>query len=224
MTGAAPRFALDLTTDRLGLPVAGAGVVLGCAPDGAPVQLDVLGPDPQGLVLVGGTYLARQLALRSAAAGLRVVVLTSRPSEWESVLRATRVTDGPADGARVQVRGPHPGPLPTPEVDHPQLVIAGVDVGPLPPPTPRQCVAAMVAHLHPEVGRSVLDATVVLTRRLPPEQARTAADLWRLDAARAHALTSIPDDGVMAFGPDLWQPLHLVTAPLEAALLGPEYE
>jgi hypothetical protein len=34
-------------------------------------------------------------------------------------------------------------------------------------------------------------------------------------------LAALPDDGVVALGPDLWLPLRLVTTPAEREILGP---
>jgi hypothetical protein len=37
----------------------------------------------------------------------------------------------------------------------------------------------------------------------------------------AASLAALPDDGVVALGPDLWQSLRLVTTPAEREILGP---
>jgi len=55
------------------------GMVLGCGVNNEPLSVSVLRPQPTRLVLVGGLYLARQVALRAMATGAWVVVATGRP-------------------------------------------------------------------------------------------------------------------------------------------------
>ena len=161
----------------------------------------------------------RQLALRCAATGILVVVATARPSAWEAVARAGRVADAPAGDGRVLLRGPQPEQLPPADEEHPQLLL--IDAGPggsvaPPPATPWRSTAVLVANL----GVAWAEGVTVLARRLTPDEALTAQRHWQLDAARAHTLTSMADDDAVVFGPRLWQPLRLVTAPAETSVLG----
>jgi hypothetical protein len=52
-------------------------------------------------------------------------------------------------------------------------------------------------------------------------QSQLAAQIWRLNPLMTDQLAALPDDGVIALGPDLWLPLRLVTTPAEREILGP---
>ena len=55
------------------------GMMLGSGLQGEPLTISALRPAPTRIVLVGGLYMARQVALRAMAVGAWVVVATGRP-------------------------------------------------------------------------------------------------------------------------------------------------
>lgn len=203
--------------DRFSLSGDGGGVVLGSDQRGGAVQVHLFRPEPSRLALVGGLYLARQLVLRAAATGARVVVATGRPPAWAAVLRAF-------DNVAVQIRGLAPAPMPRATQEAPVLVVQDSGAVPqelYPARSPWQAAVYVLPYLHPQVGANATDADLVLLQRLPVAQAQLAGRLWRLPPAMAYELSSLTDDGVLAVGTNLWLPLRLVTTPRESAILGP---
>jgi sarcosine oxidase gamma subunit len=79
----------------------------------------------------------------------------------------------------------------------------------------------VLPYLHPQVEGTANNADLVLLQRLPMDQAQLAAAMWRLSPPMTNQLAALPDDGVVALGPDLWLPLRLVTTPAEREILGP---
>ena len=200
------------------------GMVLGSGPNDEPLSVSVLRPEPTRLVLVGGLYLAHQVALRAMATGAWVVVGTGRPGAWQVLTRA--VGEGP-DGRPaplVQVRRLAPVELPRASEDAPLLVVHDGGAVPqelFPPRTSWQTTLYVLPYLHPQAESTANTADLVLLQRLPVGQAQLAARIWRLPPPMTNQLTSLTDDGVVALGPNLWLPLRLVTTPKEREILGP---
>lgn len=210
--------------DAVSPPGDRGGMVLGSGPNDEPLSVSVLRAEPTRLVLVGGLYLARQVALRAMATGAWVVVGTGRPAAWQLLTRAAG--DGP-DGRPaplVQVRKLAPVELPRASEDAPLLVVHDGGAVPqelFPPRSPWQTTMYVLPYLHPQAGASANNADLVLLQRLPVGQAQLAARIWRLPPHLMDQLTSLKDDGVVALGPNLWLPLRLVTTPKEREILGP---
>ena len=61
------------------------GMVLGCSADNEPLSVSVLRPQPTRLVLVGGLYLAHQVALRAYLEVLGPLPAAARRSTWIAV-------------------------------------------------------------------------------------------------------------------------------------------
>ncbi|HEX6403353.1 MAG TPA: hypothetical protein VF003_09410 [Pseudonocardiaceae bacterium] len=200
------------------------GMVLGCSADNEPLSVSVLRPQPTRLVLVGGLYLAHQVALRAMATGAWVVIATGRPAAWQLLIRAAG--EGP-DGRHaplVQVCPLAQAELPRASEDAPLLVMHDGGAVPqelFPPRSPWQTTVYLLPDLHPQASRTAIDADLVLLQRLPAEQAQLAAGIWRLPASMTKQLAGLTDDGVVALGPNLWLPLRLVTTPAEREILGP---
>ncbi|HEX2263850.1 MAG TPA: hypothetical protein VHH52_08850 [Pseudonocardiaceae bacterium] len=200
------------------------GMVLGSGPHDEPLSVSVLRPQPTRLVLVGGLYLARQVALRAMATGAWVVVATGRPAAWQVLTRAAGEGPDGRPAPLVQVRKLAPVELPRASEDAPLLVVH--DGGAVPqelfaPRSPWQTTLYVLPYLHPQVEGTANNADLVLLQRLPMDQAQLAAAMWRLSPPMTNQLAALPDDGVVALGPDLWLPLRLVTTPAEREILGP---
>jgi hypothetical protein len=210
--------------DAVSPPADRGGMVLGSGPDDEPLSVSVLRPEPTRLVLVGGLYLARQLTLRAMATGAWVVIATGRPTAWQPLTRAAG--EGP-DGRPtplIQIRRLAPLELPRASEDTPLLVVH--DGGAVPqelfsPRSPWQTTLYVLPYLHPQAEATANNANLVLLQRLPMEQAQLAAQMWRLPPPMMNQLAALPDDGVVALGPNLWLPLRLVTTPAEHEILGP---
>jgi hypothetical protein len=200
------------------------GMVLGSGPCDEPLIVSVLRPQPTRLVLVGGLYLARQVALRAMVTGAWVVVATGRPAAWQVLTRAAGEGPDGRPAPLVQVRRLAPVELPRASEDAPLLVVH--DGGAVPqelfaPRSPWQTTLYVLPYLHPQVEGSANNADLVVLQRLPMAQSQLAAQIWRLNPLMTDQLAALPDDGVIALGPDLWLPLRLVTTPAEREILGP---
>ncbi|WP_156757905.1 hypothetical protein [Actinokineospora pegani] len=195
------------------------GMVLGSGMQGEPLTISALRPSATRIVLVGGLYLARQVALRAMAVGAWVVVATGRPGAWQMLQKAA------GEGQQlVQIRRLSPVELPRPSEDAPLLVVH--DGGPtpqelFPPRTPWQTTVYVLPYMHPQAGATANAADLVLLQRLPVGQAQLAARIWRLPPPMVQQLTSLADDQVVALGRNLWKPLRLVTTAKEQQILGP---
>jgi hypothetical protein len=216
--------------DAVSLSGERGGMVLGCGPREEPLSIAMLRPQPSRLVLVGGLYLARQLALRAMATGAWVVVATGRPSAWQPLTRSARAAgEDPEDpeGSRpalIQVHELAPLELPRASEDTPLLVVHDGGAVPqelFPPRTPWQTTLYVLPYLHPQAEGTAGTAELVLLQRLPQAQAELAALIWRLSPAMTRELVTLADDAVVALGPNLWRPLRLVTTPAEREILGP---
>ena len=200
------------------------GMVLGSGPHHEPLSVSVLRPQPTRLVLASGLYLARQVALRAMATGAWVVVATGRPAAWQVLTRAAGEGPDGRPAPLVQVRRVAPVELPRASEDAPLLVVH--DGGAVPqelfaPRSPWQTTLYVLPYLHPQAEGTANSADLVLLQRLPMDQAQLAAAMWRLSPPMTNQLAALPDDGVVALGPDLWLPLRLVTTPAEREILGP---
>lgn len=222
--GPAPTFSVPpLLLDALGPPVRPAGVVLGADPDGAPLAVALVRPVPTRVVVLGGLYLARQVTLRAVGAGARALVVTGRPSAWESVRRAAGGTEDDGDDAVVRVRRDAPANL-AGAAAGPLLVVqdrGATTRGPAPVRRPRQTTMVVLPSLVPAVSDLADDADLVLLQRLLPHEAELAGRLWRLSPSMIETLRTLPDRGVAVLGRNLWRRMDLVTGPKETAILGP---
>jgi len=200
------------------------GMVLGCGPHNEPLSVSVLRPQPTRLVVVGGLYLARQVALRAMATGAWVIIVTGRPDAWQLIAQAAGTGPDGRPAPLVQIRQLAPLELPRASEDAPLLVVHDGGAVPqelFPPRSPWHTTLYVLPYLHPQAEGTAVNADLVLLQQLPAAQAQLAARIWQLPAAMAAQLSALTDDGVAALGPDLWLPLRLVTTPAEREILGP---
>jgi hypothetical protein len=213
--------------DAVSLSGERGGMVLGCGPRDEPLSIAMLRPQPTRLVLVGGLYLARQLALRAMATGACVVVATGRPSAWQPLTRSARAAgeDPEETGpSLIQVHELALLELPRASEDTPLLVVHDGGAVPqelFPPRAPWQSTLYVLPYLHPQAEGTAGTAELVLLQRLPQAQAELAALIWLLNPGMTRELVTLADDAVVALGQNLWRPLRLVTTPAEREILGP---
>ncbi|QGK71499.1 hypothetical protein GIY23_20055 [Allosaccharopolyspora coralli] len=229
--GAAPQFLIDPEAlDTIAPSGDRGGVLVGASPHGKPLSASVLRPQPTRMVMVGGLYLARQIALRSLATGAWVQIATGRPAAWKMLERAAGLAPDGRPVPSMQIKKLAPFELPTATEDAPLLVIHDGGAVPqelFPPRSPWQTTLYVLPYLHPQVGNGTTanGADLVLLQRLPLNQAELAARIWHLDPAtkqrQVNELTQLPDDIVIALGNNLWEPIQLGTKPAESEILGP---
>lgn len=200
------------------------GMMLGSGMQGEPLTISALRPAPTRIVLVGGLYMARQVALRAMAVGAWVVIATGRPASWQVLQKAAGTGPDGRPAPLVQIRRLSPVELPRPSEDGPLLVVH--DGGPtpqelFPPRSAWQTTVYVLPYMHPQAGATANAADLVLLQRLPVGQAQLAARIWRLPPPMMHELTQLPDDHVVALGNSLWKRLRLITTQKEQAILGP---
>ncbi|WP_019807047.1 hypothetical protein [Saccharomonospora halophila] len=223
--GVAPEFVVDPELlDAVSPSGDRGGIVLGSGLQGEPLTVSALRSTPTRIVLVGGLYLSRQVALRAMAVGAWVVIATGRPAAWHVLPQAAGQQQNGQPSPLVQIRRLSPVELPRPSEDAPLLVVH--DGGPtpqdlFPPRSPWQTTIYVLPYLHPQAGALANAADLVLMQRLPAGQAELAGRIWRLPPQMMRQLTTLKDDQVVALGRNLWRPLRLVTTPKEQQLLGP---
>lgn len=223
--GVAPEFVVspDLL-DAVSPSGASGGMVLGSGPQGEPLTVSALRSTPTRMVVVGGLYLARQVALRAMATGAWVVVATGRPAAWQVLARAAGLGADGRPVPLVQVRRLAPVELPRASEDGPLLVVHDGGAVPqelFPPRSPWQTTMYVLPYLHPQAAATANAADLVLLQRLPVGQAQLAARIWRLPPPMVQQLTMLKDDGMVALGHNLWLPTRLVTTQREQQILGP---
>ncbi|KAA2264703.1 hypothetical protein F0L68_06325 [Solihabitans fulvus] len=199
------------------------GMVLGSGMQGEPLTISVLRSAPTRVVMVGGLYLARQVALRAMATGAWITIATGRPAAWQPVARAAGEGPDGRPSPLVQIRRLSPVELPRPTEDGPLLVVHDGGHVPqelFPPRSPWQTTMYVLPYLHPQAGGTANSADLVLLQRLPVGQAQLAGRIWRLPPPMVQQLTTLKDDQVIALGRNLWRPMRLVTTPREQQILG----
>jgi hypothetical protein len=223
--GVAPEFVVSPEMlDAVSPSANSGGMVLGSGPQGEPLAISVLRPSPIRIVLVGGLYLARQVALRAMATGAWVVVATGRPAAWQVLAKAAGTTPDGRPAPVVQIRRLAPVELPRASEDGPLLVVHDGGAVPqelFPPRSAWQTTVYVLPYLHPQAADLANSADLVLLQALPVGQAQLAASLWRLPPPMAQQLTALGDDGVVALGHNMWLPMRLVTTQSEQQILGP---
>lgn len=224
-TGVAPEFSVEpAMLDAISPSGDRGGIVLGSGLKGEPLTISALRATPTRIVLAGGLYLARQVALRAMAVGAWVVVATGRPSAWQVLSKAAGTQSDGKPSPVVQIRRLSPVELPRASEDAPLLVVT--DGGPtpqdlFPPRSPWQTTVYVLPYLHPQAGATANAADLVLMQRLPAGQAELAGRIWHLPPQMTQQLTTLKDDQVVALGRNLWRPLRLVTTSKEQQVLGP---
>jgi hypothetical protein len=223
--GVAPEFVVSpAMLDAVSPSGASGGMVLGSGPNGEPLTVSVLRSTPTRVVVVGGLYLGRQLALRAMATGAWVIVATGRPAAWQVLGKAAGTGADGRPVPLVQVRRLAPVELPRASEDGPLLVVHDGGAVPqelFPPRSPWQTTLYVLPYLHPQASGTANAADLVLLQRLPVGQAQLAARIWRLPPPMMQQLTTLADDGVVALGRNLWLPMRLVTTQREQQILGP---
>ena len=224
-SGVAPEFVVAPSVlDAISAPGNSGGMVLGSGMQGEPLTVSLLRPTPTRVVVVGGLYLARQVALRAMATGAWVIVATGRPAAWQVLGKAAGTGIDGKPVPLVQVRRLAPVELPRGSEDGPLLVVHDGGAVPqelFPPRSPWQTTLYVLPYLHPQASGTANIADLVLLQRLPVGQAQLASRIWRLPPTMAQQLTTLADDAVVALGHNLWQPMRLVTTAGEQQILGP---
>lgn len=223
--GIAPEFVVrPELLDAVSPSGASGGIVLGAGSQGEPLTMSVLRATPTKMVVVGGLYLARHVALRAMATGAWVVVATGRPAAWQVLAKAAGVGPDGRPMPLVQVRRLAPVELPRASEDGPLLIVHDGGAVPqelFPSRSPWQTTMYILPYLHPQAATTANAADLVLLQRLPVGQAQLASRIWRLPAPMMQQLTTLSDDGMVALGHNLWLPMRLVTTQREQQILGP---
>lgn len=232
-TPVAPEFVVTPETlDSVSLPGNRGGMLVGSGMRGEPLGASILRPQPTRVSVVGGLYLARQIALRAMATGAWVHVVTGRPAAWKVLERAAGQTPDGRAVPTMRLRPLAPFDLPTASEDTPLLVIHDGGAVPqelFPPRSPWQTTMYVLPYLHPQVGNGPTAKTsdLVLLQRLPLNQAQLASRIWyfaphpQQRQSQIQQLTTLKDDGIIALGNNLWCPITLMSKPKEQEILGP---
>jgi hypothetical protein len=184
-----------LTAEELGalaVPVGDDGVVIGTDPANQRAVLNLFRPKATDLALVGGSYLARLLALRAAATGARIVVETARPDLWgplaqnagggQPVVTIAPVRRVGALGASAAV---------------PVLLIRDCGARPPKPSAPKsawQSTLTLLPFLDPGYASQLYNVDLLALQRISPQEAQLAARVARIGPEDVRALPTLLDE------------------------------
>ncbi|WP_267593907.1 hypothetical protein [Carbonactinospora thermoautotrophica] len=210
-----------LTPDEVlafSFPVNDDGVVIGIGQDGHPAVLGLFRQTALNIAYVGSLYLAQIIALRAAATGARVVAETARPQAWAALAQ-------PPNTAQPIVSLAQPGAMMPQKasVHSPLLVIR--DCGALPSPSalgakPWQTVFTLLPYLRPESAGLLVDADVVGTQRLSPQEVEIITSAVELPPEDRIALPQLPDDVTLWLARGARQYAQLNPTQIEVGMLG----
>lgn len=202
------------------------GVPLGTYVDGSPAVLGIFRPRPVTVTLVGGTWLARMVALRAVLLGARVEVRTGRPRLWQPLAAALVDTAGRAAFTLAGYTGrPGAARLTAGQPAEPTLTVRDLGARPghadatgpwcatvtllpylAPPgPEPGHIVdqtgpwgdASHLPHLPHLPGSRLAREDLVGLQRLSPAEAWHAASARDLPRSAAAALPTLPDTSAL---------------------------
>jgi hypothetical protein len=184
-----------LSAEELGamaVPVGDDGVVIGTDPANQRAVLNLFRPKATDLALVGGSYLARLLALRAAATGARIVVETARPELWgplaqnagggQPVVTIAPVRRVGALGASAAV---------------PVLLIRDCGARPPKPSAPKsawQSTLTLLPFLDPGYASQLYNVDLLALQRISPQEAQLAARVARIGPEDVRALPTLLDE------------------------------
>lgn len=78
----------DTLLDRVAIPAAGCGQLIGADGSGRAVAIRLVGPDVPLVAIAGEYHLAAQVVLRAVAVGASVTVHTDAPGRWHAMIVA----------------------------------------------------------------------------------------------------------------------------------------
>lgn len=83
--------------EKVSVPIGATGIIIGTTASGHPLLVDLSEPTELATVTISGEFaLLVQVALRAAATGYQVLVLTRKPHRWQPVTGAGLQVVGPA--------------------------------------------------------------------------------------------------------------------------------
>lgn len=104
----APHRRLDGDED-IRVPLGATGILLGTLPSGHPLLMNLAAADPSQsstVTIAGELALLVQVALRSAAIGYQVMVVSAQPERWRDATAAGLQVIAPSAGAALPGEGP----------------------------------------------------------------------------------------------------------------------
>lgn len=104
----APHRRIDAGED-IRVPLGATGILLGTLPSGHPLLMNLAAADPSQsstVTIASELALLVQVALRSAAIGYQVMVVSAQPERWRDATAAGLQVIAPSAGAALPVEGP----------------------------------------------------------------------------------------------------------------------
>lgn len=178
----------------LGMPMPGAGMVLGYDLDLATASIRLFRPEPTRVALVGGEWAFHVLALRALALGARVAVFTATPERWEgfgewATGRTGRVATFPPDQVVIVPASAH----------EPALLLYDVGLTGAPSTTPLgpwQTRLTVLRQLTTYGVPTLQESSVVMAQRLSKAEADLIASTMRLSSEAGAFMQTLTDDGL----------------------------
>ncbi|GAA0918663.1 hypothetical protein GCM10009558_103530 [Virgisporangium aurantiacum] len=178
----------------LGMPMPGAGMVLGYDLDSATASIRMFRPEPTRVALVGGEWAFHLLTLRALALGARVAIFTATPERWEgfgewATGRAGRVATFPPDQTVFVPASAH----------EPALLLYDVGLTGAPSTTPLgpwQTRLTVLRQLTTYGVPTLQESSVVMAQRLSKAEADLIASTMRLSSEAGAWMQTLNDDAL----------------------------
>ncbi|GIJ67871.1 hypothetical protein Voc01_027880 [Virgisporangium ochraceum] len=204
----------------LGVPLPGAGMVLGYDIDAATASIRLFRPEPTRVALVGGEWAFHVLALRALALGARVAVFTATPERWEgfgewATGRAGRVATFPPDQAVIVPASAH----------EPALLLYDVGLTGAPSMTPLgpwQTRLTVLRQLTTYGVPTLQESSVVMAQRLSKAEADLISSTMRLSSEAGAWMQTLTDDGLAVLVGGEERFVRLTLADVEKQLGSPQ--
>jgi hypothetical protein len=200
---------------KLKISTAPSGILLGNDHLGRPVRLRLFRQKATRIVLVDRWWVERILVFRSLALGARIVIHTPTPQQWQGF--GERAT---GEQQRL-ITAPQDQPVAVPaSVRQPGLVVTEGPPLELPFAGPWHAQLTVAPWFGDYLGQPILDADLVILRRLSARELAIATSMLRIDQQDAAALKTTPDDGVVLYQPGMRRYVRLAPTPLEQQAFG----
>jgi hypothetical protein len=200
---------------QMRIPTRPAGLLLGPDHTGKPVRLQLFRPRPTRIVLVDRGWVERVLVFRALALGSRVVVHTPTPQLWANFGEQT------TSAQKRLLTAPQDQPLPIPaSPQQPGLVVTEGPPLALPDAGPWLAQMTVAPWFGDYLTQAILDADLVLLRRLSSRELTVATAMLRIDRRDTAALQTTPDDGLVLYRPGSRRYVRLAPTTIEHQIFG----
>lgn len=186
----APHGVPEAGAGQLDLPLAPGGLVIGQEAR-QPLVLRFFRFQPTHVAMFAAPYVARILGYRALALGAQVVIVSGRPSVWETLARSA--PPGPAWVSVVPPNSPTP---PAGSIVRPSLIIDDGGSGSRRDLGPWQTVVSVMPYVTAQALSSLHSFDLLVLQRVAPEHVGPVRAGFNLPVDTAQWLPRMPDDTI----------------------------